>query len=88
MIVATGAASGFLLLRKKASALYFIAFDLALRLLYMLDWSYSRLRSHPLHLRGILIVLLYQLIAIVAWFFYFKMSRRVRNTLGKNLGSA
>jgi hypothetical protein len=75
--------AGLLLLLKKPYALFFVGADLAIRFVCDVYRAYRMLASpHPDMMFGTLFV---NLAVILGWFLYFRISRRVRNTLGRNL---
>jgi hypothetical protein len=83
LLVAVSVVTGILLLLKKSYALFFVGADLAIRFVCDVYMAYRMLASpHP----GMMFrMLFFNLAVILGWFLYFKTSRRVRNTLGRNL---
>jgi len=84
-LTAIGMVSGILLLQKRPYALYLVGADIALRVIYAIVLTYRKLAFPPSSLVITFSVLFFNLSVNLAWFFYFKTSVRVRNTLGRNL---
>ena len=75
--------TGILLVLKKPYALFFVGVDLAIRFVCDVYRAYRMLASpHPDMMFRMLFL---NLAVILSWFIYFRTSRRVRNTLGRNL---
>jgi hypothetical protein len=79
--VFTGLAAGIFIVRTSSWAIPAVALDMAVSLAFFVTTAFQMgLRSPAVLLQEAI-----QLAIFYAWFEYFRTSRRVRNTLGRNL---
>ncbi len=79
--VFTGLAAGICIVRTSTWAIPVVALDMAVNLVFLVTIAFQR----GLHSPTVLLQEAVQLTIFYAWFEYFRTSRRVRNTLGRNL---
>jgi len=85
-VVALGFVCGIFLLRQKPFALTLSGLHLSLLTVYAFYVGYQDLHSKTIrHLGPVLTIVALDIAMYSAWFLYFRLSVRVRNTFGRNL---
>ena len=79
-----GLIAGASVWRRSSTALRIVAIDLVFRLIMLVAVATWQLASHR-SLRSVLTVGAWALAFVLAWFLYFRTSKRVLLTLGRNL---
>ncbi len=77
--------TGSAILMQRSLALWMVALDLALKMIFALAHMGWSLYEHVPDVHAVSVQSLATLMECFIWFFYFRLSARVRNTFGRNL---
>ena len=85
-VVALGFACGVLLLLHRPIGLTISGVHLVILAVYALYIGYNDIHSKTIrHLGPVLAIFAFDIAMYLAWFLYFRLSLRIRNTFGRNL---